>query len=176
MAFHSWREPSLSIHSITAAGPSKTLIPSWATASLSIRIVPDQALDTMVESLEAHLQKSFSSLRTRNTMDVSISHTAAWWLGSLTSPYFTALAQAIESVWKIKPLFIREGGSIPSLPFLEEEFGAASVQFPMGMSSDSAHLPEERIRITNLEKGKDIVERWFTALSRLPREACNQQV
>lgn len=56
-------------------------------------------------------------------------------------------------IWSknIKPLYIREGGSIPSLPFLEQIFGARAVQFPMGTSSDGAHLANERIRVINLE-------------------------
>jgi hypothetical protein len=73
------------------------------------------------------------------------------WLGDLTSPYVSAMASCITSQWGISPLYIREGGSIPSLPFLEREFGADAVHFPMGTSSDSAHLPDERIRILNLE-------------------------
>lgn len=61
------------------------------------------------------------------------------------------MASCVESEWGIEPLLIREGGSIPSLPFLEREFQADAVHFPMGTSSDSAHLPDERIKIVNLE-------------------------
>lgn len=61
------------------------------------------------------------------------------------------MADCISSQWKVDPLFIREGGSIPSLPFLEREFAADAIHFPMGTSTDSAHLPDERIRVLNLE-------------------------
>ena len=115
------------------------------------------------------MHKAFASLRTHNMLSVKpslilpctaahrtpeqvdINHVADWWLGDIKSPYFSALANCIEDEWKIKPLLIREGGSIPSLPFLEREFAAASVHFPMGQGSDSAHLPDEKIRIINLE-------------------------
>ncbi|KAM0756418.1 Zn-dependent exopeptidase [Meredithblackwellia eburnea MCA 4105] len=163
-----WRQPALSIHKIDVAGPSqKTLIPSWATSSVSIRIVPDQSLLDIVEQLKVHLNKAFASLRTHNTLTVDINHVADWWLGDIDSPYFHALADCIESEWGVKPLFIREGGSIPSLPFLEREFSADAVQFPMGLDSDAAHLPDERIPIINLERGKNIVAAWFTQLASL---------
>ncbi|CEQ42056.1 SPOSA6832_03827, partial [Sporobolomyces salmonicolor] len=176
-----WRQPALSVHKVGVPGPAdKTLIPNTATASVSIRIVPDQSLLDIVEKLKAHLNRSFASLRTHNKLSVrrhfrhflssrslsqtmlmrrrevmvkqvDISHVSDWWLGDVHSPYFSALATCIESTWGLKPLFIREGGSIPSLPFLEREFGADAVHFPMGTSSDGAHLSDERIRILNLE-------------------------
>lgn len=73
------------------------------------------------------------------------------WLGDLESPYVSAMAKCISAQWHLEPLFIREGGSVPSLPFLEQEFGAVAVHLPIGTSSDNAHLPNERIRILNLE-------------------------
>lgn len=39
-----------------------------------------------------------------------------------------------------KPLYIREGGSIPSIRFLEKEFGAPAAHLPCGQASDAAHL------------------------------------
>ena len=46
---------------------------------------------------------------------------------------------------------IREGGSIPGIAILEKELGAKAVHLPMGQASDHAHLPNERIRLVNLE-------------------------
>ena len=167
-----WRQPALSVHKINVPGPAeKTLIPNSATASVSIRIVPDQSLLDIVEKLKGHLHRAFAVLRTRNkltvrfqpslhndvsthwwlSLQVDISHVSDWWLGDIKSPYFSALSDCIATEWGVEPLYIREGGSIPSLPFLEREFAADSVHLPLGTSSDSAHLPDERIRIVNLE-------------------------
>lgn len=151
-----WRQPALSIHKVDVSGPSqKTLIPSWACSSVSIRIVPDQSLLAIVEQLKAHLHRSFASLRTHNSLAVEINHLADWWLGEVESPYFKAMAREVEQEWGIEPLYIREGGSIPSVPFLEREFGVDAVHLPMGTSSDNAHLPDERIRVLNLEVSWD---------------------
>ncbi len=63
-----------------------------------------------------------------------------------------------------KPLYIREGGSIPSIRFLEKEFKAPAAHLPCGQASDSAHLDNERLRLLNLYKSKDIFKRVFLEL------------
>ncbi len=65
-----------------------------------------------------------------------------------------------------KPLYIREGGSIPAIRFLEKEFGAPAAQLPCGQASDGAHLDNERLRLLNLYKSKDIFKQVFRDLPR----------
>ncbi|KAF7545367.1 hypothetical protein G7Z17_g9232 [Cylindrodendrum hubeiense] len=63
-----------------------------------------------------------------------------------------------------KPLFIREGGSIPAIRFLEKEFGAPAAHLPCGQSSDAAHLDNERICLINLLKAREIFAKVFSRL------------
>ncbi|KAF2870395.1 hypothetical protein BDV95DRAFT_575718 [Massariosphaeria phaeospora] len=63
-----------------------------------------------------------------------------------------------------KPLYIREGGSIPSIRFLEKEFGAPAAHLPCGQASDSAHLDNERLRLVNLYNSKKIFKKVFREL------------
>ncbi|GAM82437.1 hypothetical protein ANO11243_004170 [Dothideomycetidae sp. 11243] len=63
-----------------------------------------------------------------------------------------------------KPLYIREGGSIPAIRFLEMEFNAPAAHLPCGQASDSAHLDNERLRLINLYKSRDILSRVFREL------------
>lgn len=65
-----------------------------------------------------------------------------------------------------KPLYIREGGSIPSIRFLEKEFNAPAAHLPCGQASDSAHLDNERLRLVNLFKSREIFRRVFVELPR----------
>ncbi|KAH8722852.1 hypothetical protein GQ44DRAFT_774634 [Phaeosphaeriaceae sp. PMI808] len=62
---------------------------------------------------------------------------------------------------RTKPLYIREGGSIPSIRFLEKEFGAPAAQLPCGQASDCAHLDNERLRLVNLFNSKMIFKEVF---------------
>lgn len=66
----------------------------------------------------------------------------------------------------LKPLYIREGGSIPAISFLEREFHAPAAMFPCGQASDNAHLDNERIRVENLHKARDIFKQVFRKLSK----------
>lgn len=63
-----------------------------------------------------------------------------------------------------RPLYIREGGSIPAIRFLEKEFNAPAAHLPCGQASDSAHLDNERLRLVNLYKSKDIFKKVFRDL------------
>lgn len=63
-----------------------------------------------------------------------------------------------------KPLYIREGGSIPAIRFLEKEFNAPAAHLPCGQASSNAHLTNERLRVINLYKAKDIMKKVFRDL------------
>lgn len=59
------------------------------------------------------------------------------------------------------PLYIREGGSIPAIRFLEKTFDAPAANLPCGQASDNAHLDQERLRLANLYRSRDIFKRVF---------------
>ena len=63
-----------------------------------------------------------------------------------------------------RPLYIREGGSIPAIRFLEKEFNAPAAQLPVGQASDNAHLENERLRLLNLYNSREIFKRVFGGL------------
>jgi di- and tripeptidase len=64
----------------------------------------------------------------------------------------------------LKPIFIREGGSIPTIRFLEKEFSAPAAHLACGQASDHAHLGNERLRVENLYKSREIFRRVFETL------------
>jgi di- and tripeptidase len=106
-----WREPSLTIHNIEISGPKNaTVIPGIVKAQVSLRIVPEQNLDTIAKALCNHFESSFQSFQSPNKLEVSIEHTADWWLGNLDDPWFRALESAVRDEWATEPLRIREGG------------------------------------------------------------------
>ncbi|KAK4968100.1 hypothetical protein LTR66_000527 [Elasticomyces elasticus] len=82
---------------------------------------------------------------------------------SLDSTADSALNRS-EAEHRRKPLYIREGGSIPAIRFLEKEFDAPAAHFPCGQASDSAHLDNERLRLLNLYKSKDVFKKVFRDL------------
>ncbi len=75
-----------------------------------------------------------------------------------TAPHFKYMSQAIRKTWGVDPLYVREGGTIRVTPFLESVLNAPALHYPMGQSSDRAHLDNERIRLENLIRGKDVLK------------------
>ncbi|KAI9511084.1 Zn-dependent exopeptidase [Russula earlei] len=113
-----WCEPSLTIHTIRGSGPhNPTVIPASVTAQVSLRIVPDQELDDICAALMQHLRATFDALNSSNTIKVTVDHTADWWLGDLTHPWFLELERAISNEWGAEPMRVREGGVRQFLPY-----------------------------------------------------------
>jgi di- and tripeptidase/Cys-Gly metallodipeptidase DUG1 len=75
---------------------------------------------------------------------------------SIPPPLCPAQA-AIRREWRVAPLYVREGGTMPVASLIEKTLGAPALMIPMGQSSDNCHLANERIRRTNLVKGKNVV-------------------
>ena len=87
--------------------------------------------------------------------------------GGLSQPNITRSIDNNESQKQRppqKPLYIREGGSIPAIRFLEQEFNAPAAHLPCGQASDSAHLDNERLRLLNLYNSRKIFKKVFQEL------------
>lgn len=189
-----WREPNLTLHRYKVSGPDGSLVSSHASSHISLRLVPGQEVDSVIEALSTFLQDEFNQLESQNRLSINIDNKAEPWLGDPTNAIFRTLEQAILETWddcfdatpsppngspdpsaepskpstqpkKPKgPLFIREGGSIPAIRFLEKEFGAPAAHLPCGQSSDSAHLDNERMNLLNLLKAREIFAKVFGRL------------
>lgn len=180
-----WREPSLTVHGIETSGPSNaTIIPRLAKASISLRLVPHQEAKKVADDLVLFLQEEFEELDSTNRLRVTIDHKADPWLGDYNNDIYKTLEQGILNAWPEKfsshsrngssssggpirkPLYIREGGSIPAIRFLEKEFGAAAAHLPCGQASDNAHLDNERFRLVNLYRSREVFKHVFKELPR----------
>lgn len=189
-----WREPNLTIHRYKVSGPDGSLISSHASANISLRLVPGQEVEEVAQELAQFLEKEYEALASQNKLRVKIDNKAEPWLGNLQNDIFRTLEQAIVEAWPDsfdtsghssggeatdasgdggssgrpskprKPLYIREGGSIPAIRFLEKEFEAPAAHLPCGQASDSAHLSNERCSLVNLLKAREIFTKVFERL------------
>jgi di- and tripeptidase len=160
-----WKFPSLTIHKIDVSGPrNNTVIPKSCTASVSIRIVPEQDIDEIKESFLNYLTNGFKKFKSENHLQIKFIHEADAWIGDPSSAVYQILNKEVQEEWGVKPLYIREGGSIPSVRFLEKVFSAQAAQIPCGQSTDNAHLNNEKLRVKNLYKLRNILKRTFQQL------------
>ncbi|KAG2445688.1 hypothetical protein HXX76_000296 [Chlamydomonas incerta] len=170
-----WCRPSLSVvdmrpgaaHAAEPAttsyrfGPTRfSVIPKAAQGKVSVRFVPNQDADTLVEKLRQHVHKSFAALGSSNCIDLHVEARGNWWeVRRQGSPWLDMAEKAIAKEWGVHPLYVREGGTMPVASHLERLLCAPAIMIPMGQSSDNCHLANERIRRTNLFKGKNVIRR-----------------
>ncbi|PLB55571.1 Zn-dependent exopeptidase [Aspergillus steynii IBT 23096] len=57
-----------------------------------------------------------------------------------TEAPINSTAEPVSGPSGVRPIYIREGGSIPTIRFLEKEFSAPAANLPCGQASDNAHL------------------------------------
>lgn len=157
--------PTLDVNGLlsgfTGSG-SKTVIPAWAMAKISMRLVPDQNPEDVYQQLKSYLE-----LRAPDTIH--------WELTSLSGglpcatdtnhPAALALARAMETVWGIPPVFKREGGSIPIVTDMQTILGRDSVLTGFGLPDDNIHAPNERLHLPTWYKGIDALIYFFHEIS-----------
>lgn len=168
-----WRYPSLSLHGIEgafSAPGAKTVIPAKVIGKFSIRTVPDMDVDKVNKAVEEHVNKTFASLKSKNTCKIVTQHTGRWWVASPNHWNYTAAAKAVESVWGVKPDLTREGGSIPVTLTFEEATGKNVLLLPMGSSTDAAHSINEKLDRRNYIEGIKLLGSYLHYVSEEPMQ------
>jgi acetylornithine deacetylase/succinyl-diaminopimelate desuccinylase-like protein len=148
-----WARPTFEVNGLLAGWTgegSKTVIPATAMAKVSMRLVPDQHPDRIAELFEAYLRKV-----TPATVQVKLTrmHGGKPWMADFDNPFVQAAGRAIEKGFGKRPVFNREGGSIPVVSTFQAELGIPSVLFGVGLPDENAHAPNEKLDLGNFHNG-----------------------
>uniref|UniRef100_A0A0G4GN72 Glutamine amidotransferase type-2 domain-containing protein n=1 Tax=Chromera velia CCMP2878 TaxID=1169474 RepID=A0A0G4GN72_9ALVE len=154
-------------HSVKRVGETFRVLPCRAVANVNIRFIPEQDPKRLISLLTSHVQHEFRKTRSKNKLEVRVEAVGDAWRGNLNSSVCRAAGEAIEGVWGVPPLLAREGGTMPVIRLLQDTLEVAAIQLPLGQASDSAHLPNERMRAENLRKGVDVLKNLFRILGRV---------
>jgi len=71
------------------------------------------------------------------------------------------LSQSLEKIWGKKPVFKREGGSIPIVSYFQSILGIESVLSGFSLPGDRVHSPNERFNLDLFERGIETVIDFF---------------
>lgn len=142
---------------------SKTVLPSYAMAKISTRLVPEQDPDKVREQLEAYLSEHAPSTVSWE-LDQMASSPAS--LSDRSSPWIEAYARAAEEVWGKRPLFKREGGTVPVVGEIQEYLGVDCVNTGFGLPTDNLHGPNEKLHLPTFKKGIRALIHFFFILQR----------
>lgn len=148
-----WSRPTLDCNGIwggfTGEG-AKTVLPSKASAKISMRLVPNQDPDKIAELFVKFVKKiAPKSIK----VDVYGQHHGKPWISPIDSKWNQAAIRALKAGFGKEPVFMREGGSIPIVFTLEEYLKAPTVLLGFGLPDENAHSPDEHLNLNNFFNG-----------------------
>jgi acetylornithine deacetylase/succinyl-diaminopimelate desuccinylase-like protein len=129
---------------------AKTVLPSKAMAKVSMRLVPNQDYE-MIETLFEDYVKAVAPSSVK--VEVAKMHGGKPWVASLDHPALVTAANAIEKGFGKRPVFQREGGSIPIVSSFTELLDAPCLLMGIGLPDENAHAPNERLDLGNFFGG-----------------------
>ena len=159
-----WARPTCEINGIFggyAGEGGKTIVPSWAGAKITMRLVPDQDPNDILPKFEAFVRK-IASPGVQLEFDNAGGAKPA--IVARDSFLVQAGTTALEKGFGRKPFFMREGGSIPIVNTFKEELGLDTLLLGFAQSDCNAHSPNENFVLSDFHRGIDTVVHLFAEL------------
>ena len=148
-----WARPTFEINGVTGGyqGPGgKTIVPAWAAAKITCRLVPNQRPHAITRCVARHLRERCpESVR----LTITEQHHAPTFITSTDAPGARAAAAAVEKAFGRKAVFIREGGSLPILEDFQKHLRGEIVLVGLGLTDDNWHSPNEKMDLDNFYRG-----------------------
>jgi len=148
-----WARPSLDLNGIyggyTGEG-AKTVLPTHATAKISMRLVPHQKHDDISRKIGDYIHQICPpSVKVK----VDVLHGGNPVLMPIDSKGVKVAMVALKDAFGKESVFMREGGSIPIVGTFSEVLKAPTVLMGMGLPGDNIHSPNESFAVDNFYGG-----------------------
>lgn len=159
--------PSLDVNGIwggfTGEG-AKTILPSKASAKISMRLVPNQKSKKIDKLFEDY----FLSIAPEGVkVKVKSLHGGEGYVSPIDTIAYQAASKACEVTFGKKPIPVRSGGSIPIISDFEQILGVKSILLGFGLDSDAIHSPNENYPIFNFFKGIETILFFYHYFARM---------
>jgi len=164
-----WARPTLDVNGIWGGyqGPgAKTIIPAWAAAKISCRLVPDQEPATVAAALRDYIDK-IRPKTVRIKLTELESHSQPW-ITPVDDPLIQAGRRALERVYGKDPALIRSGGSIGAVEIMGRLLGAPTLLVGFVLPDCFAHAPNERLDLESFYLGQKAAAQLWDEISRIP--------
>jgi acetylornithine deacetylase/succinyl-diaminopimelate desuccinylase-like protein len=137
---------------------AKTIIPAWAAAKISTRLVPNQDYREIEQMMKSHLE-SIAPPTVR--VEIKIIHGGAPVVTPLDHPSIGAASRALQAGFGKAPVFKRAGGSVPVVAALKSHLGLRTLMVGFANPTGNFHAPNEWISLRNVRSGlASIVWLW----------------
>ncbi len=152
-----WARPSLEINGLTGGfggEGSKTIVPASATAKVSMRLVPKQEPEKVLELLEKHIRK-IAPPEVR--VSVTSGHGGRPFLAPIDNPHVRAAYAAMGRAFEGDVHYIRDGASIPIVASLDSKLGATCLLLGIDVPEGRIHGPNEMLIVDNFHRGAEMI-------------------
>ena len=153
--------PTLDIHGIKGGfigAGQKTVIPAEATAKVSMRLVPEQDPERIAQLFTDHIQQIAPKTMELSIERLSMAESA---VVDLTASAIEAAARAYEQGFGRRPLYLREGGTLPVVAMFNNILKAPTVMMGFGLPDDRLHAPNEKFHLPNFYRGIETVIHYY---------------
>jgi len=146
--------PTFEINGLTAGYQgegSKTIVPAWARAKITARLVPRQRPERVLQRICAFLKKHCPpTVR----LEIRNGHGSEAYHVSPRSPEAQAALRALREAFDAEPLLLREGGSIPIVNQFKKILGLDTLLLGLALPDDNAHSPNEKFDLDVFARGQ----------------------
>ena len=146
--------PTFEINGLTSGYQgegSKTIVPAWARAKITTRLVPNQRPARIIQLVSKYLKKLCPpTVR----MEIEAGHGADPYLVSPTSAEARAALRALKAAFGHDPVLMREGGSIPIVNEFKKVLKADTLLLGLALPDDDPHAPNEKFNLDCFQKGQ----------------------
>ena len=129
---------------------SKTIVPSYASAKITMRLVPHQDAAKILRLVARHL-KSLCPPTMR--MTVELGHVADPYIVSPTGRLAKAALKSLKSAFGHEPVLLREGGSIPIVEHFARILKVDTYLLGLALPDDNLHSPNEKMDLEVFTRG-----------------------
>ncbi|MGI8871954.1 MAG: dipeptidase [Candidatus Limnocylindria bacterium] len=140
---------------------AKTIIPAFAAAKFSTRLVPDQDYREIERLVVEHLTRVAPP---EVRVAVKVIHGGAPAITPLDHPGVQLAARALQAAFGKAPLFHRSGGSIPVVAALDAGIGIKTVLVGFASPNGNFHAPNEWMPLANYRGGLDALARLWAEM------------
>jgi acetylornithine deacetylase/succinyl-diaminopimelate desuccinylase-like protein len=163
-----WARPTLDINGLTAGYQgkgAKTVIPSLATAKVSMRLVPNQDPLKIAAAFEKAVR---AKLPDNCKLETSLHSSSGPVLTPITTPAMQAAVKATQTGFNTQQVaLMREGGSIPVVLLLKQQLNLDTLMVGFGLDDDRIHSPNEKFELDALHHGTRTCAALYHELSTL---------
>jgi succinyl-diaminopimelate desuccinylase len=164
-----WARPTFDVNGLWSGYQgegAKTVLPGTAGAKFSFRLVPNQDPTKITAGLKWRLTELCPPGIDMELIDL---HGAPGVMVPLESPYVEAASRAIERAFGRRPVFIREGGSIPIVSVFHNELKADAILIGWGQDDDNTHSPNEKFSLADFHRGIKASTRLWEEIAKIKK-------